>query len=190
MLASLPEAERRAILSDFSTAELRRLEYDWSFWGRPNQQYPPGDWRTWLLLAGRGFGKTRTGAECTRIAKDTYRRIALIAPTAADVRDVVVEGESGLLATAPPWDRPVYEPSKRRLTWANGAQAACYSADEPERLRGPQHDFFWADELASWRYPEAWDMLMFGLRLGTNPRAGAIGQMSWRRGATRKPGTC
>ncbi len=170
MLASQPEAVRQAVLADLSPAELTALEYDWKFWGRPNQQPPPGEWRTWLLLAGRGFGKTRTGAEWTRSAKDRFARLALIAPTAADVRDVIVEGESGLLATAPPWDRPVYEPSKRRVTWQNGAQAACYSADEPERLRGPQHHAGWCDEVASWRYPETWDMFMFGLRLGSDPR--------------------
>ena len=125
------------------------------------------------MLAGRGFGKTRTGAELVRarVAAHTARRIALVAPTAADARDVMVEGESGLLAIAPPWDRPLYEPSKRRLTWPNGAVATTFSADEPERLRGPQHDFAWCDELAAWRYPQAWDMLMFGLRLGEDPRA-------------------
>ena len=105
------------------------------------------------------------------IGMRTARHVALVAPTAADARDVMVEGESGLLAIAPPWDRPEYEPSKRRLTWENGAIATTYSADEPERLRGPQHDFAWCDELAAWRYPEAWDMLMFGLRLGDDPRA-------------------
>ncbi len=123
-----------------------------------------------MLLAGRGFGKTRTGAEYVREMKETCGRIALIAPTAGDARDVMVEGESGLLAISPPWDRPVYEPSKRRLTWNNGAQATTYSADEPDRLRGPQHDGGWADELAAWRYAEAWDMFLFGLRLGTRPR--------------------
>src|SRR5207245_10824571 len=97
-------------------------------------------------------------------------RTALVAPTAADARDVMVEGESGLLAIGPPQQRPQYEPTKRRLTWPNGAIATTYSADEPERLRGPQHDAAWCDELASWRYPEAWDMLMFGLRLGDDPR--------------------
>jgi phage terminase large subunit-like protein len=106
-----------------------------------------------------------------RVGARTARRIALVAPTAADARDVMVEGESGLLAIAPPADRPLYEPSKRRLTWPNGAVATLFSADEPERLRGPQHDFAWCDELAAWRYPEAWDMLMFGLRLGDDPRA-------------------
>jgi phage terminase large subunit-like protein len=99
------------------------------------------------------------------------RRIALVAPTAADARDVRVEGESGILAVSPAGKRPTYEPSKRRLTWPNGAIATTYSADEPERLRGPQHDCAWCDEMGAWRYPEAWDMLMFGLRLGTDPPA-------------------
>jgi phage terminase large subunit-like protein len=125
----------------------------------------------WLLLAGRGFGKTRTGAETVRAAIAAgKKRVALVAPTAADARDVMVEGESGLLSIGPPHQRPRYEPSKRRLTWPNGAIATTYSADEPERLRGPQHDFAWCDELAAWRYPETWDMLMFGLRLGDDPR--------------------
>lgn len=95
----------------------------------------------------------------------------MVAPTAGDVRDVMIEGESGLLAVCPPWNRPHYEPSKRRLTWPNGALVTAYSADEPERARGPQHDGLWADEIASWRYPEAWDLFMFGLRLGNDPRA-------------------
>jgi len=153
-------------------AEAQALLYDWSFWARPAQLPPEGNWRVWLLLAGRGFGKTRTGAETmrARVTAGKSRRIALVAPTAADARDVMVEGESGILAISPPWDRPRYEPSRRRLTWANGAIATLYSADEPERLRGPQHDAAWCDELGSWRYPEAWDMLMFGLRLGTDPR--------------------
>ncbi|MDR9392599.1 MAG: terminase family protein, partial [Trueperaceae bacterium] len=139
---------------------------------RPNQLPPEGSWTTWLLLAGRGFGKTRTGAEFVRseIENNRAHRVALIAPTAADTRDVMIEGESGLLNVCPPWNRPKYEPSKRRLTWPNGAIATMYSADEPERLRGPQHDLLWADELAAWRYPQAWDMAMLGLRLGT-PRA-------------------
>jgi len=171
-LASLPEALRNSLVEALTQDEARALLYDWPFWARPNQLPPPGDWRVWLLLAGRGFGKTRTGAELirARVASGTARRVALVAPTAADARDVMVEGESGILAISPPWDRPRYEPSKRRLTWSNGAIATLYSADEPERLRGPQHDTGWCDELASWRHPEAWDMLMFGLRLGTDPR--------------------
>lgn len=122
------------------------------------------------MLAGRGAGKTRTGSETIRIWKEHYGRIHLVAPTAGDVRDVMVEGESGILSCAPDWDRPHYEPSKRRITWENGAQAILFSADEPERLRGPQCEACWADELGSWRYPEAWDMLMLGLRLGDSPR--------------------
>ena len=93
-----------------------------------------------------------------------------MAPTAADARDVMVEGESGILAVTPERARPLYEPSKRRITWPNGAIATTYSAEEPDRLRGPQHDAAWCDELAAWRYDEAWDMLMFGLRLGADPR--------------------
>ncbi len=172
-LASLPPPVRSNLVWSLTPTDADEFNYDWSRWARVSQRPPPGDWRVWLLLAGRGFGKTRTGAELvrTRVGAHTARRIALVAPTAADARDVMVEGESGLLAIAPPWDRPLYEPSKRRLTWPNGAVATMFSADEPERLRGPQHDFAWCDELAAWRYPEAWDMLMFGLRLGDDPRA-------------------
>jgi phage terminase large subunit-like protein len=171
-LASLPEALRNNLVAALSPTEARALLYDWPFWARSNQLPPEGDWRVWLLLAGRGFGKTRTGAELmrARITARTARRVALVAPTAADARNVMIEGESGILAISPSWDRPHYEPSKRRLTWPNGAVATLYSADEPERLRGPQHDAAWCDELASWRYPETWDMLMFGLRLGADPR--------------------
>jgi len=151
---------------------LMRLRYEWRAWARPEQIAPPGNWRVWLILAGRGFGKTRTGAEWVRQEVEAGRRgrLALVAPTAADARDVMVEGESGLLAISPPWFKPVYEPSKRRITWPNGALATVYTADEPERLRGPQHDGAWCDELAAWRYPDAWDMLQFGLRLGADPR--------------------
>jgi len=172
LLASLPPKQLATFLKRTSDRELEAIEHDWGWWGRRNQQAPKGDWRTWLLLAGRGFGKTRSGAECIRdqVIHHRRRRIALVAPTAADARDVMVEGESGLLAIGPPQQRPQYEPTKRRLTWPNGAIATTYSADEPERLRGPQHDAAWCDEIASWRYPEAWDMLMFGLRLGPDPR--------------------
>jgi phage terminase large subunit-like protein len=171
-LASLPEALGNELITALTPGQARTLLYEWPFWARPNQLPPDGNWRVWLLLAGRGFGKTRTGAEMirARALARTARRLALVAPTAGDARDVMVEGESGILAISPPWERPRYEPSKRRLTWPNGAIATLFSADEPERLRGPQHDAAWCDELASWRYPEAWDMLMFGLRLGTDPR--------------------
>jgi phage terminase large subunit-like protein len=170
--AALPEPRRKKILASLSARERAVLEYTWEFWARPKQLEPPGDWRAWMLCAGRGYGKTRCGAEWVRHLVETGRagRIALVAATAADARDVVVEGESGLVAICPPWNRPLYEPSKRRLTWRNGAIASLYSADEPDRLRGPQHDAAWTDELAAWRYPEAWDQLMFGLRLGDDPR--------------------
>lgn len=169
---ALPEVERVRRLAQLTALERRTLLFDWSWWARPAQTPPIGDWTTWLILAGRGFGKTRTGAEFVRGEVDAGRsgRIALVARTAADARDVMVEGESGLLAVSPPWNRPRYEPSKRRLTWPNGARATLFSADEPDLLRGPQHDLAWADELASWRYVDAWDQLQFGLRLGRRPR--------------------
>lgn len=153
-----------------------RLEADeappsWRDIARPSQIAPPGEWWLWLILAGRGFGKTRTGAEWVHENIDRYGRWHFVAPTAADARDTMVEGESGILATAPAGARPHYEPSKRKLTWPNGATASLFSADEPERLRGPQCEAFWADELAAWRYmQEAWDQLMFGFRLGSDPR--------------------
>jgi predicted phage terminase large subunit-like protein len=172
-MSLLPDAERRALLDGLSDSDADDLLHDWRFWARPDQLAPPGDWRTWLILAGRGWGKTRTGAEWVRAEVEAGRRgrLALIGATAADVRDVMIEGESGIMATARPSFRPVYEPSKRRVTWPNGAIATAYSADEPDRLRGPQHDGAWPDELAAWRYPEALDMLMFGLRLGNDPRS-------------------
>lgn len=171
-LADLPAEERMALLADLDTETLQAFPYDWRIWARPEQLAPEGDWDIWVILAGRGFGKTRSGAEWVReqIESEACSRMALIGPTASDVRDVMVEGESGILAISPPWFRPQYEPSKRRLTWPNGAIATTYSADEPERLRGPQSDGFWADEREAWRYMEAWDQLMFGLRLGTHPR--------------------
>ena len=172
-LASQPEVLRNGLVRRLKPEEAEVYLHQWVSWGRPEQQPPRSLWRVWLLLAGRGFGKTRSGAEYVRarvIARRT-RRVALVAPTAADARDVMVEGESGLLGIGPPEQRPLYEPSKRRLTWRNGAIATLFSADEPERLRGPQHDTVWCDELAAWRYPGAWDTLMFGLRLGEDPRA-------------------
>lgn len=172
-------------LADLSHKEIVALMHDWSLWARPaqlpphntastnyNKDNPALDWEIWLALAGRGWGKTRTGAETVLDAVDQgYRRIAILAPTSADTRDVVTEGESGIMSVAHPRKRPIYEPSKRRLTFPNGAIATLYSAEEPERLRGPQHDFIWMDEIAGWQYPqETWDMAMFGLRLGRLPR--------------------
>ena len=148
------------------------LENSWQTKARPNQRLPEGDWwSVWLLLSGRGFGKTRVLAEMANYWATTgqYGRIAAIAATAADGRDVLVEGESGILACAPSWCRPQYQAMRRQVSWPSGAIATLYSAEEPDRLRGPQHDALLADELASWRNPETWDMAMFGLRLGKRP---------------------
>jgi len=159
-------------LEGLTEEQANALLYEWEYWARPEQLAPVGDWGTWLVMAGRGFGKTRTGAEWIRdqIENHGAGRVALVAPTAADARDVMVEGESDLLSIFPKNKRPKYEPSKRRLTWPNGATGTTYSADEPERLRGPQHDRAWCDEIGSWRYPQAWSNLMLGLRIGDSPK--------------------
>lgn len=171
-LAAMPPAEREAALSAFGDDEIAELEYLWPAHARPKQLAPAGSWRTWLVMAGRGFGKTRIGAEWIREQAEANPRgrFALVARTVPDARDVMVEGESGILAVSPPSFRPKYEPSKRRLTWPNGAVATTFSAEEPDLLRGPQHHAAWADELAAWRYDDAWDQLQFGLRLGSDPR--------------------
>ena len=156
-----------------SDEELYSLYYDWRTWARPEQLPPSGDWSVWWVNAGRGFGKTRAGAEWVKhvaMTSCTAPRIALIGPTAADVRDVMIEGDSGIMNICPPHFRPLYEPSKRRVTFPNGAVAYAYSAEEPERLRGPQHHYAWADEVAAWKYPDAWDQMQFGLRLGKHPQ--------------------
>lgn len=180
LLASLSEAERELELNKLTPEQKAGLKYHWPFWARPDQLEPEGeDWTTWLILSGRGWGKTRTGAETIRkwvcgstpMGKGQCSRIALIAETSADGRDVMVEGESGLLAIHPKDFRPLYEPSKRQLTWPNGAIAKVYNATEPDQLRGPQHDAAWSDEMAKWKYmQETWDQLQFGLRLGERPR--------------------
>lgn len=180
-LAKLPTQSATRVLSQLTDVETEGLLRSWRFFAREDQIAPEGSWQTWLYLAGRGAGKTRSGAEWIRErVKARCERIALIAPTAADARDVMVEGTSGILSCA--WEhdvdcrgqkmgRPEYEPSKRRLTWGNGAIATLFSAEEPERLRGPQHDTIWADELAAWwEAQDAWDMAMFGLRLGDQPQ--------------------
>lgn len=177
-IALLPEEERQAVLADI---DMDTLVWDWSSWARPEQRPPDGtDWSIWLYLAGRGSGKTRSAAEWVREkAKDTSQgqlRFALVARTAADVRDVIVEGESGIMNVSPPSEKPHYEPSKRRLTWPNGNTATLFTADEPDGLRGPQCHYAWADELAAWRQtPDAagmtsWDNLRVACRLGTHPQ--------------------
>lgn len=172
-LALLPASERQKFLASLTDRDAKVLLWDWRFWARQNQYAPPGDWQLWLLMAGRGFGKTRTGAEWvrSRVESGIARHIALISDTAADVRDVMVLGESGLLAICPPWNRPEYKPSYRLVVWPNGVRATLYSADDPEQLRGPQHDTAWVEELGKWRHStEAFDNLLLGLRMGDNPR--------------------
>lgn len=172
-LALLPAHERTAIIDSFTPEEQVALHYTWELYARPNQLAPVGDWVTWLILAGRGYGKTRSGAEYirTRAEANPNAIIALVGATQGDTRDIIVEGESGILAISPPDFRPVFEASKAKLTWPNGAKALLLSGEEPDRARGKQWTDVWADELASWRYPETWDQLMLGLRLGANPRA-------------------
>ena len=173
-LRGMPPARAAEVLSTLSAEELLALRYDWPLWARP-EQLPPDDqeFSVFLYLAGRGSGKTRAAAEWVRkVAREHPGcRIAIVARTAADVRDVCIEGESGLLAVHPPSERPDYEPSKRRVRWRNGSQAMTASADEPDILRGPQFHAAWADELATWgRLDEAWANLSFGLRLGDQPQ--------------------
>jgi phage terminase large subunit-like protein len=178
LIAAMPDEERAQVLAGLDPDA---LQWDWSFWGRPEQQRPEGeDWNIWMYLAGRGAGKTRTASEWVREeAKYTntgQRRFALVARTAADVRDVIVEGESGIINVTPHSERPLYEPSKRRLTWPNGNTATCFTADEPDSLRGPQFTHAWGDEVAAWRQtPDgagltAFENLRIGTRLGKNPK--------------------
>jgi phage terminase large subunit-like protein len=172
-LALLSAEDRLAFLASLTEEEAAALAYDWhGFWARPNQRPPASRWKVWLILAGRGWGKTRVGAEqVLRWARIPQQRIALVGETAADVRDVMAEGESGILACAPPSFQPKYEPSKRRLTWPNASTATTYAGDAPEQLRGPQHHKAWCDEVAKWQYAQdAWDNLELGLRLGDHPQ--------------------
>ncbi len=166
LLNSLPLDKRT-----YLTQLLSEVKFRWRLNARPTQVLPDGDWTTWCIKAGRGWGKTRVGAETVREWKEDNPIIHLVARTAADARDVMVEGESGLLACSPNYDMPKYEPSKRRVTWNNGAKAILFSAEEPDALRGPQCYKAWADELASWKYDsQAWDNLQMGLRIGQKPQ--------------------
>lgn len=158
------------MLAGLPTATLR----SWSFWARPKQLAPEGAWLWWLILAGRGFGKTRTGAEWVmhRARHGPYFPIALVGQTKADVRDTMIEvGEGSILRNSLPDFRPAYQPSKRRVVWPNGVIGTVFSGDEPDQLRGPQHGSAWVDELAKMKYPtETMDNLEMGLRLGADPR--------------------
>lgn len=174
-VAELPDAQKNAILEATDPAELL---HDWGFWSRPEQRCPEGLlWAIWIYCAGRGAGKTRSAAEWVRDkAKTPGLRIALVGRTSADVRDVIIEGESGIMAVCPIGERPEYEPSKRRLTFPNGTIAQAFSADVPDSLRGPQFHYAWADEAAAWNHvPDAsgltaWDNLRIATRLGEHPQ--------------------
>ena len=178
-LSCKPQSEQEAFLNDLSDGALMALPYLFEFWALPHQLPPEGDWRTWVIMGGRGAGKTRAGSEWVRaeveggspLAAGRAERMALVGETFDQVRDVMIFGDSGILACSPPDRRPVWEASKRRLVWPNGATAQAFSAHEPEALRGPQFDAAWVDELAKWKKAEeTWDMLQFGLRLGYHPR--------------------
>ncbi len=174
LFARQPEAERLRRLELMDPSVAGELPWHWAFWSRPSQRPPDGSWRTWLILAGRGFGKTRAGAEWVRGVAEHQpaARIALVAATYAEARSVMVEGASGLLAVCPPHARPRFDSSLRRLEWPNGATAHLYSAAEPEGLRGPEHSHAWADEIGKWPAAHlAWDQLAFTLRAGRSPRA-------------------
>lgn len=180
LIDCVEKGKRDAVLAALRPRERARLRYDFQIWAREDQLPPEhaqggGAWTVWLMLGGRGAGKTRAGAEWVRsIAEaraETPPRIALVGETLADARSVMVEGVSGLLAVHPPKARPLFEPSKRQVVWASGALAQLFSAEDPESLRGPQFTHAWCDELGKWRRPdETWDMLQFGLRLGERPR--------------------
>ncbi len=165
----------RRYAATLTDAQALMLDREWTHWAAPSQLPPPGDWRVWLLMAGRGFGKTRAGAEWVRAvaARGPHDvRIALVGPTAHDVRTVMIEGDSGVLACARDHERPHWEASIGRLVWPNGVQAQLFSSEAPERLRGPQHHYAWCDEFAAWHEPgPCWANLQLGLRLGLHPRA-------------------
>ena len=183
-LAALPEAERERVLATLTPAELEALPFAWPFWARPDQMAPPPlkdealgttPWRIWALIAGRGAGKTRSAAEWVRQEVEAGRRrsIGIIGPTSDTLRRDIVEGESGLIRISPPTFKAVHEPSQRRIVWPSGAVAYLLSSEEPDRVRGPNLDGFWGDELTSWANAQAcWDNLQFALRI-TGPKGDA-----------------
>src|SRR5690242_20055088 len=171
-LMRLSRDEAKQYQAILNRREKEHLNSLWHQFAHPHQLEPPGDWTTWLMLGGRGAGKTRAGAEWVRgLATEKDARIALVGETEHDVREVMIEGVSGLLAAHPLSERPLWVPSRRLITWNSGAMAQAFSAEEPDSLRGPQFSHAWCDELAKWRYAEhAFDMLQFALRLGDRPR--------------------
>ena len=171
--ALLPSRLRDQLFRQVGAHRLQHVLEDWRIWARHDQLPPPGNWRTWLLLGGRGSGKTRAAAEWVRerMESGTASRAALIGPTFADVRDVMVLGVSGLIATASSGLEPVFQPSLRRLVWPTGGQALLFSAEDPDSLRGPQFDLAWGDEIAAWSAPDdLLDRLRPAMRVGEDPR--------------------
>lgn len=184
-MLSLSVEQRAAELAKLTDEEAAALLFDWEFWARSDQLEPPGDWFIWLVMAGRGWGKTRTGAEFVkkRALEHPGARVALVAETFADGRDTMVEGESGLLAILPPWElrggtvEKAWNRSMGELYLANGSRFDIYSSEKPGQLRGPQHHYAWADEVAKWKDARlgevegtTWTNLMLGLRLGDKPQ--------------------
>lgn len=169
--ASWSKARKYEYIKKLPKERAARLKYTWAAWARDDQLSPEGDWTVWVCQAGRGWGKTRTGAEWVIEQAQNYPgcHIALVGRTVADVRKVMVQGRSGILACSSPRFLPEYNPSNRELVWPNGSHATTYSADVPDQLRGPQHSFAWADERAAWQYDDAWDQLVFGLRIEPAP---------------------
>jgi phage terminase large subunit-like protein len=170
-LFAIAPDERWRRIAALTPRERDALWYDWRFWARPDQLPPPGDWVYWLILAGRGAGKTRAGAEAVREWIKRYPIVNLIGPTSDDARDIMVLGESGILACCPADERPLYARASARLNWPNGATSLLFSAEEPDRLRGKQHMKLWCDELAAWRRADAFEQALLGLRLGDSPQA-------------------
>jgi len=178
-LASAMPGVAEEFLSGLSEEALMALPWLFEFWALPHQLPPEGAWKSWVIMGGRGAGKTRAGAEWVRAQVEGARpldagraaRVALVGETIDQVREVMIFGDSGLLACSPPDRKPVWEAGRRRLVWPNGAMAQVFSAHDPESLRGPQFDAAWVDELAKWKKAEeTWDMLQFALRLGKNPQ--------------------
>lgn len=180
-LRDLPDSDVAALLEELGPKKTEELQHNWEFWARPEQLEPEGIWNVWVALAGRGWGKTRAGSEWVRHRiKKGDKIVHCVAPTKGDVRRVMVEGDSGLLNVCWKGDKtyrgkhigfPTWSPTNNTLTWENGSKAVFFSAEDPERLRGPQAYSAWTDELCAWRNAqETWDMLQFGLRLGKRPQ--------------------
>lgn len=192
LLTASPD-KRRAYLNKLDRAELLYLLHDWPLWARKKQLPPATKWHVWLLMAGRGFGKTRAGAEWVRSLAMSGKcgLIALVGHTSDDVRHVMVEGASGILQVSPPEERPTWFPSRRLLVWPNGARARCYSSEDPNQLRGPEHEKAWCDEIAKWRYQQSWENLMLGLRIGSSPQVLATTTprpLKWLNTLSKAPG--